>query len=61
MLAPRGVSPSFQEFSIGSSNFEAWRSVFIEKAFGNHIETLARYPKLAAGTRRNEKASGIWI
>jgi hypothetical protein len=48
MLAPRGVSLSFQEFSIGSSNFEAWRSGFHGEALANYIETLARYPKLAA-------------
>ena len=59
MLAPRGVSPSFQEFSIGSSNFEAWRSGFHGASSWKLHRNIGSLPKREPGGRKRLRASGF--
>jgi hypothetical protein len=58
MLAPRGVSPSFQEFSIGSSNFKAWRSGFHRESFWKLHRNIGSLPKTGSGNPEEGKGFG---
>jgi len=54
-----GVSPlHFRSLALGLLTLRHGVPVFVGKALGNYIETLARYRKLVAGTRRKEKGFG---
>ena len=52
MLAPSVVYPSFQEFGIGSSDFEAWRSGFHREYSWKLHRNIGSLPKI--GSRNPE-------